>query len=262
MLIDTHCHLDHYDENELPDLFLLMANISQITLPAVNFSNFYKVINISRFYNCFYALGIHPFYAQEFDILVLRKFINKAIQDPKFIGLGEIGLDFSKKNNIDIDIQKKVLINQLEIAQEFGLPVLIHSVKSHDTIFKILKSINYVNGGIIHAFHGSRQQADNFISLGFFIGVGGSITYLKYRKIRECISSLHISHLVLETDSPFMPPLWLANKRNHPKEITGIAKELADLKQLPLNKIESITTSNAMKALPKISRFIKHKILI
>ena len=265
MLIDTHCHLDAAEfDADRDDIArqALRQGIAKLVIPAVARSNFDMVIAIcNQHENCAYALGIHPMYvngAAMDDIEVLRSYV----QHNNPVAIGEIGLDYFANNpqnaknivgNNNFDLQSYFFIEQLKIAKQYDLPVILHVRHAIDDILKQLRK-HPVVGGIAHAFNGSFQQAEQFISLGFKLGFGGAMTYSRALKIRELAVKLPLSAIVLETDAPDIPPEWLGQRgRNSPLEIAKIAQVLADLRQLNITEVLEITGANALKVLPKLS---------
>ena len=264
MLIDTHCHLDDAafdaDRDDIARQ-ALRQGIAKLVIPAVARSNFDAVIALcNRHENCAYALGIHPMYVNSAavdDIEVLRSYV----QHNHPLAIGEIGLDYFANNplnakntvNNNFDLQSYFFTEQLKIANQYDLPVILHVRHAIDDILKQLRK-HPVVGGIAHAFNGSFQQAEQFISLGFKLGFGGAMTYSRALKIRELAVKLPLSAIVLETDAPDIPPEWLSQRgRNSPLEIAKIAQVLADLRQLNIAEVLEITGSNAMKVLPKLT---------
>ena len=166
--------------------------------------------------------------------------------------MGEIGLDFfvTQQNR---ETQEYFFTEQLKIAYEFNLPVIMHVRRAIDEVLKYLRR-HPVNGGIAHAFNGSPQQAQTFIDLGFKLGFGGAMTYSRALKIRELAKNLPLESIVLETDAPDIPPEWLGTKgRNVPLELVKIAQVLADLRGLKVAQIIEITGKNSLEILPKLA---------
>lgn len=233
MLIDTHCHLDDvsFDVDRAAIVAEAMQlGVSNIVVPAIAKSNFDQVIALKQqFPMCEYALGIHPMYVNQSDpsdLNILRQYLSQ--HNP--IAIGEIGLDyFVTKDNISL--QHYFFIEQLKLAVEFNLPVILHVRNAIDDVLKYLRK-HPVKGGIAHAFNGSMQQAQQFIQLGFKLGFGGVMTYSGAVKIRALAKALPIDSIVLETDAPDMPPEWLGRKGlNSPIELPNIAAVLAQLRE-------------------------------
>lgn len=253
MLIDSHCHLDaaEFDaDRDAVQAAALAAGVGRIVVPGVAVDGFEKLkTSVARYPGCFAAYGIHPLYvmqAADADLDVLRRWL----QTEKPVAVGEIGLDFYVPG-IDPARQELFFVEQLKLAREFDLPVILHVRRAVDQVLKQLRRIR-VSGGIAHAFNGSRQQADEFIKLGFKLGFGGAMTYAGSTRIRALAAALPLDSIVLETDAPDMAPAWLNGGRNSPAELPRIAAVLAELRGLAVAEIAERTSANAHAALPNI----------
>lgn len=251
MLVDTHCHLDAAEFDADRDNVAQAARrlgVGAIVIPAIDAANFAQVTALCRHYpGCAPAYGIHPLYvdrATPEDLETLRQTI--ATESP--VAVGEIGLDFFVEG-YDEAKQSYFFVEQLKIAREFDLPVILHVRRAVDTILKHLRQFR-VKGGIAHAFNGSRQQADMLLDLGFKLGFGGAMTYDRALKIRELAKTLPLTSIVLETDAPDIPPSWLAHRRNSPAELPQIGQTLAALRDISFDTLAMATTENAMDVLP------------
>lgn len=255
MLIDTHCHLDAAEfARDRDDVVraAIEAGVSAIIVPAVSPQNFAAVRQCCERYSGSYpAYGIHPLYLSSIDetgFRQLRDWLRKELAGlHRPVAVGEIGLDFFVPG-FDAARQELFFVEQLKIARDFDLPVLLHVRRSVDQILKCLRRIG-VRGGIAHAFNGSRQQADEFLRLGFKLGFGGTMTFPRSTRIRELATSLPLESVVLETDAPDIPPAWLDGGRNTPRELVRIAGVLAELRGLSLLDVETATTENALSLL-------------
>ena len=264
MLIDTHCHLDaaEFDaDREAVIERAREAGVRGIVIPAVERANFAVVRDLAHaFPGGAYALGIHPMYvrrADESDLDLLRALVRGAMNDPRFVAVGEIGLDFFVPEislGVERERQEHFYAAQLDIAAEFGLPVLLHVRRSQDVLLKHLRRKPGVPGGIAHAFNGSAQQARAFVERGFALGMGGAMTYGRALQIRRHAVDMGLEHLVLETDAPDIPPAWLHEpaRRNAPHELARIADVLAELRGMPREQVIRVTTENARRVLPRL----------
>jgi TatD DNase family protein len=261
MWIDTHCHLDAAefagDGQSVADAAAQQA-VSRIVIPAVALANFAAVAALAaQKPNCRYALGIHPIcvpQAEESDLQALRDAIPAALNDARFVAIGEIGLDYFIPELRDgplRDKQEFFYAEQLKIARDFDLPVLLHVRRSQDSILKYLRRIQPA-GGIAHAFNGSFQQAQVFIDLGFKLGFGGAMTFTRALQIRRLATELPLDALVLETDAPDISPAWLHPQRNSPEQLPRIGALLAELRNMPVDDIAQATSANAHAALPRL----------
>ncbi|MDD5384055.1 MAG: TatD family hydrolase [Gallionella sp.] len=253
--IDTHCHLDatEFDGNQTALVEAAQAaGVSRIVVPSVARANFEAVRELcGQFPGCAPAYGIHPMYtgaAAPGDLDALRGFLRE--HHP--VAVGEIGLDFFIEHH-DRARQEHFFTGQLKLAREFDLPVLLHTRRAQDTVLKHLRQIK-VRGGIAHAFGGSRQQAEEFIGLGFKLGFGGAMTYPRATRLRELAATLPLDSIVLETDAPDIPPGFLERgEPNKPEYLPRIAQTLAELRGITLEEIAAATTANALSVLPKLS---------
>jgi len=253
-LIDTHCHLDAAEFDADRDAVAAAARsagVGILVIPAVARDNFGAVAAVCRdIPGCVPAFGIHPMRvdrALEEDLAALR---GQLLSDPA-VAVGEIGLDFFMPL-YDQARQTFFLVEQLKIAREFELPVLLHVRRAIDAVLKQLR-LTPVPGGIAHAFNGSRQQADEFIRLGFKLGFGGALTEPRATRIRELAATLPLDSIVLETDAPDIPPAWLNRGRNTPGELPKIAAMLAELRGITREQLGLATSANARAALPRLA---------
>lgn len=254
MFIDTHCHLDatEFEGSQASVIsHAQAAGVSRIVVPSVSRGNFEIVRELCGQYpNCSPAYGIHPMYVSDAipdDLEILREYLKQH----QAVAVGEIGLDFFIRH-YDQTRQEYFFIEQLKLAQEFDLPVLLHLRRAQDTILKHLRR-HKVRGGIAHAFNGSRQQADEFIKLGFKLGFGGAMTYSRATKLRELAATLPLESIVLETDAPDIPPDFLERGLpNEPQYLPRIAQTLAGLRGLLPEEVARITTENALEVLAKV----------
>lgn len=263
MWIDTHCHLDASEfagEAGVVATRAAQQGVSRIVIPAIERGNFDTVRALAQQHsNCAYALGIHPIFVPQAapdDLTALRVAVKVAMDDPRFVAVGEIGLDFFVPALRDEPLREKqefFYSEQLKIARDFGLPVLLHLRRSQDIILKYLRRIT-VPGGIAHAFNGSFQQAQEFIRLGFKLGFGGAMTFTRAQQIRRLAAELPEHSLVLETDAPDIPPAWLNRSRNSPEQLPRIGHELAALRGIPPAQAARLTSDNARAVLPRLAQ--------
>ena len=263
MWIDTHCHLDAPEfAKNLPEVIQtsINNNVQAILLPAVKASDCQQVRALANQYGqqipgLVYTLGIHPLYtnqAQEGDISILEKEISKSLSDPRFVGIGEIGLDYFVED-LDPHKQEYFFNAELDLAQQFQLPVILHVRRSQDAILKALRR-RKIPGGIAHAFNGSFQQAEQFIELGFKLGFGGAATYERALQIRRLLSELPLDSIVTETDAPDIPPAWLRGEGiafNEPGFLPRIARVLASIRGINEAEFSAAVWRNAMQVLPR-----------
>lgn len=267
---DTHCHLDAAEfaaDREPVVARARAAGVTQIVLPAVAPFDFETVRALAHEHGLVYALGIHPLCVGPLDdaaLDALRAALRARQSDPRLVAVGEIGLDHFVPG-LDRAKQEHFYARQLELAREFGLPVLLHVRRSADTLLKHLRRMKAgAPRGIAHAFNGSRQQAEAFIGLGFKLGFGGAMTFDTARQLRRLAAALPLEAIVMETDSPDIPPHWLytttarraageAMGRNEPGELPRIAGELAALRGITAQVLAEATQANARAGLPRLA---------
>lgn len=261
VLIDTHCHLDAAEFDADRDSVrerAFASGVAAIIVPAVEVANFGAVRALAaRDPRIGYALGIHPLYVEralDDDLARLREAIEASLADPAFVAIGEIGLDFFEAG-LDRARQERFFRGQLELAREFGLPVLMHVRRSQDAILKHLRSVR-PSGGVAHAFNGSLQQAAQYLGLGVVLGFGGAMTFDRALRLRRLVRELPAQAHVLETDAPDIPPEWIAPGRNEPAQLARIAQVFAGLRGEPVELVAGRTAANARRALPRLSALL------
>ena len=266
MWIDTHCHLDAPEFSSSLTSIISAAkdkNVRAILLPTVKAADSQSVRTLALQYcneipGLVYTLGIHPLYtnhAQESDLKLLEEQITQSLVDPRFVGIGEIGLDYFVED-LDPHQQEHFFHAQLDLAEQFRLPVILHVRRSQDAILKALRR-RKIPGGIAHAFNGSFQQAEQFIELGFKLGFGGAATYERALQIRRLVKELPLESIVTETDAPDIPPAWLRSDNltlNEPEFLPRIAGELAAIRGMNESDFALAVWRNAMQALPRLPK--------
>ena len=253
------------------------AGVVHCVIPSVATSNFQTVRLLAEQFAYSYALGIHPLcvpQAQEADLKALDTELALHQSDPRLVAVGEIGLDFFLPELTQpamLERQAFFYREQLKLARKHGLPVILHVRRSADKLLKHLRDLQPAGGwrGIAHAFNGSQQQAAEFIKLGFKLGFGGAVTFEAALQLRRLATELPLDALVMETDSPDIPPHWLyklaaerslgvAQGRNEPAELPRIAQTIAELRGLSILELAQATSTNAIHALPKLRRLFEN----
>jgi TatD DNase family protein len=265
MWIDTHCHLDAHEFGTESLEVARRAGaqgVGMVVIPAVERGNFAVVRALAaQAPNLSYALGIHPIFvpqATDEDLAELRRQAEASLADPRFVAIGEIGLDFFIPMLCEPamrDKQERFLREQLRIARDFNLPVLTHVRRSQDQVLKHIRQLR-PPGGIAHAFNGSFQQAQNFIDLGFHLGFGGAMTFTRALQIRRLASELPLDAIVLETDAPDIAPAWVHPGRNSPEQLPAIGAALADLRGIAPDEVRAASRASALAALPRLASLL------
>jgi TatD DNase family protein len=279
LLVDTHCHLDAPEfahDRAAVRARARAAGVSHCVVPAVCADNFGTVRSLAHEHADSYALGIHPLFvphASAEDLKLLQLCLTQRADDPRLVAVGEIGLDFFVPALCEPAMRQRqfeVYRQQLALARQHGLPVILHVRRSADVLLKGLRDVAGRGlpgrqgwSGIAHAFNGSEQQARAFIDLGFKLGFGGAVTFDRALQLRYLASTLPLDALVLETDAPDIPPHWLyataqdraagkAQGRNEPAELPRIAQVVADLRGMAVDELIDATARNAVAALPRL----------
>ena len=235
-MIDTHCHIDCIDN--IDEIINSFDGII-ITSGYDDKSNLKVIELIDKYDKVYGTLGIHP---EETNNHYNMEIVTNNLDNPKIIGIGEIGLDYHyTKDNIDeqIDLFKR----QLDIAQRYNLPVVVHSRDAIEDTYNILKDYNLK--GSIHCFSSSLEMAKKFIRIGYKIGVGGVVTFKNGKKLREVVSGIDIKDILTETDSPYLSPEPNRGKENNPSNVYYVIKEISNIKGISVDEVKLITMMNA-----------------
>ncbi len=244
MFIDTHCHLSREDYDDIDKVIKedKEAGVDKIVVSGCSRESIDEVMSFKDKYDMVYVtIGYHPEYAdnvRENDL----DFLENLLSEKKIVGIGEIGLDYHyTKDNKDKQIW--LFEEQLKIAEEFNLPVVIHSRDATQDTINTLKKYNVK--GIIHCFNGSLETANIYINMGFLLGIGGVVTF-KNSKLKDVVKEISIESIVLETDSPYLTPVPFRGKVNSSKYLSYIAQEIASLKGVDVSIVAEITSKTAL----------------
>mgnify|MGYP006198911053 CR=1 FL=1 len=258
MWTDTHLHLDASEYDSDRHAVVQRArdlHVTRFVLPAVGAFNFDTVKALANsIQGAVYCLGIHPMFvdnSKEEDLLTLKQKIQVSIDDPKFAGIGEIGLD-GFVPGLNWDKQVQFFHAQLKLARDFDLPVVMHVRKAQDPVLKGLR-IYKPRSGIAHAFNGSFQQADHFLNLNMCLGFGGASTFTRALQLRRLAAELPDNAMVLETDGPDIAPEWINKQRNAPEHLPRIAHTIAALRGVSISEVSAQSQRNAERALPALT---------
>ena len=246
MLFDTHAHLDDQAFDVDRETLLTQLPIEGVGLvmnPGCSRASSLAAIVLAKKYDYIYAaVGSHPDAADEVNEAVLQQYRALCLENPKVKAIGEIGLDYHYED-IPRDIQKKAFRAQMALAQELGLPVIVHEREAHEDGMKIVEEFPGVSG-VFHCYSGSLEMAKWLIARGWYIGFGGVLTFKNARKALEVAESIPIERIVLETDCPYMAPEPFRGRRNDPGKLYRVAEKLAELRGLTVAEIQAITTEN------------------
>lgn len=255
MLFDTHAHYDD-DKFETDRNYTIEkayeSGVSYIINAATDISSTIESISLAQEYEYVYAaVGTHPHHVEEMNEKSLELFADFA-SDPKVVAIGEIGLDYYYDNS-PRELQRYWFAQQIKLALKLGLPIVIHDRDAHEDTMKIVKEERaWEAGGVFHCFSGSLETARELFKMGFYISLGGAVTFKNARRAVEVVESMPLDRLLLETDCPYMTPEPFRGKRNDSSRLFLVAEKIAAIRGVPVEEIAEITTQNA-KRLFKIS---------
>ena len=250
LLIDSHSHLDFSAFDEDREEVIKRAEQAGVKWiinigAGEELKSAQRSIELARTYpNIFATVGIHPHDAKIWNAEVRDKILELA-QKPKVVAVGEIGLDFAKEYS-PREVQEKVFYEQLELARELELPVVIHSRDAHDKTFKILKEMK-IQQAVMHCYSGSLELAKQLVKMGFYLSIPGVVTFKNAKKLLEVVREISLEHLLIETDCPFLAPEPYRGKRNQPAYVKYVAEKIAELKNTSLEEVASKTTETVLK---------------
>lgn len=259
---DSHCHLDFdaFSDN-LPNLLkqCQQANIHHIVIPTIGPKNWQKALTLAKKYHSeklklHPCLGIHPWFLKDLkadSLSVLEHLVKGHLHE--IVAIGEAGIDgvIDKEQN-NLSQQLQVFEQQLTLAKTYHLPIIVHHRRSHQHIVPMLRQKKLDQGGIIHAFSGSYQQACQYIDLGFKLGIGGTITYPRAEKTIKAVKRLPLASLVLETDAPAMPLYGFQGQENSPLQLIKVFQTLASIRNESAEELAQALESNITSVLPNL----------
>lgn len=252
MLIDTHTHIDMDNYKDSFEQILKTAEeygVKKLIIPGVEPSGFIRITELcDKYENVYGAVGIHPEEVRKYD-KQSEKLIHEYIKHPKILAVGEIGLDYYWDKS-QIELQKEIFEKQILIAKEARKPVLVHDREAHLDTLEILKKTNAADIGVVmHCFSGSPEFAMECVKEGFYIALGGVVTFKNAKKVKEVAKVVPLEKLLLETDAPYMTPVPYRGKENQPAYVKFVAEEIANLRGINFEEVAQITTQNAIKLL-------------
>lgn len=256
MIFDSHAHYDDkaFDEDRAELLAQMIPNgITGIVNVGASLQGVQRSQELSEQYPFIYAAaGVHPDEVGELNEEKLL-WMYELCRRPKTVAVGEIGLDYywDKESH---ETQKLWLIRQLQMAKDTGLPVNIHSREAAQDTFEIMKKEHAgTTGGVIHCFSSSAQMAMEYVKMGYFIGIGGVVTFKNARVMKEVVQEVPIEHLVVETDCPYLAPAPNRGKRNSSLYLSLIIEEIARIKEMDPKEAEAVLYENTLRLYPKLT---------
>ena len=249
ILIDTHTHLysEQFDNDRTEMIKRAIAsNVEKMYLPNIDVSSIEGMLALEREFpeNCFPMMGLHPTSVKE-DYKEQLSIMENWLTQRDFVAIGEIGIDLYWDKTFQ-EAQIDAFKTQIGWAKEKNIPFVIHSRDATSEVIEVLKETHHADmRGIFHCFGGSLEEAREIIDLGFYLGIGGIVTF-KNSKLGETLKEIDLKHIVLETDAPYLTPTPYRGKRNESAYINFIAEKMTEVKNCTLKEIAEITTQNAL----------------
>lgn len=232
-----------------------MQGVTRVVTIGIDVESSRQAITLAhRHENVYATVGVHPHNAEQVNPKIFHLLAQLA-DDPKVVGFGEIGLDYAK-NYAPQTVQRRAFTDQLHLAKELNLPIIVHDREAHADIHRLLKEAGpFPRGGIIHCFSGDRAFAEQMVAMGFALSIPGVATFANARSLHEVIRYIDLEHLLLETDSPFLAPVPFRGKRNEPKFLVYTAQKIAEIKGISFSAVAKTTTANAIRLfqLPQVN---------
>jgi TatD DNase family protein len=250
-LIDTHAHLySRKFADDRSDMVrrAIAIGVTRMYLPNIDSESIQPMLDLEADFpeNCLAMMGLHPGSVQPDTWEQELALVEKWLGERTWAGVGETGIDLYWDKST-LEIQKKSFARQIEWAKDLKLPIIIHSRESNEECLELVgQGQDGRLRGIFHCFSGTLEQAKRMIDLGFMLGIGGTLTYPK-SDLPAVLKEIPLEHIVLETDSPYLPPVPHRGKRNESAYILHVAEKLAEIKELPLEEIAKATTANALR---------------
>ncbi|MFA7589641.1 MAG: TatD family hydrolase [Acholeplasmataceae bacterium] len=243
-MIDTHAHLNIKEFSTQINEILNRAKaqgVKKIIVIGMDEETNEIAVRLAEQYQMLYAsVGIHPGYVENGE----TQSIIKWLKHPKVVAIGECGIDLYW-NRDNFDLQKKIFIEQIELAKEYKLPLIIHTRNSFTEAYDCLLPYKNTVTGVFHCFSSSLEDAKKAIDLNFYLGVDGPITFPKSTELRELVEAIDLKHWLIETDSPYLAPVPYRGKKNEPSNLKFVAQSVADVKKTSLMEVVDRTTNNA-----------------
>ena len=245
-LIDTHSHVDMLEGISVEDAIKNAKEngVKKIIVPCAYPKDVDKIFELVNKYDELYGLlGVHPSEAKDWDDELIDK-IKKYSENPKIVGIGEIGLDYYWDKSFT-DLQKEVFIKQIKLANELNLPICVHDREAHKDTFDILKEYNKTSKVVMHCFSGSVEFARECIKEGWYLALGGVVTFKNAVKMKEVAADIPLERLLLETDAPHLTPVPYRGKENQPAYVRFVAEEISKIRNVSFENIVQASSQNA-----------------
>ena len=245
-MIDTHSHINMIEGLSLDEIIknAFDNGIDKIIVPSAYPADMENIMDlVNKYDNVYGMLGIHPSEVKSWDDSFIEKIKNYA-KNSKIAAIGEIGLDYYWDKSFN-DLQKEVFIKQIKLANELNLPIDIHDREAHKDTYDIIQEHNNGSKVIMHCFSGSVEFARECVKAGFYLGIGGVVTFKNAVKMKEAAKDIPLERILLETDAPYLTPVPFRGKENQPAYVKYVAEEIASLRGISVEEVAQITTENA-----------------
>ena len=245
-MIDTHTHINMIEGLETSQVIsnAIEYGVDKIIVPSAYPKDIEQVMELVNNYDNVYGmLGVHPTEVKDWTDDLIEK-IKEYSKNKKIVAIGEIGLDYYWDKSFN-DLQKEVFIKQIKLANELNLPISIHDREAHKDTYDILKEYNKGSKIVLHCFSGSLEFAKECIKEGWYLGLGGVVTFKNAIKMKEVATNIPLEKLLIETDAPYLTPVPYRGKENQPAYVKFVAEEIAKLKNISFEEVDKITTQNA-----------------
>lgn len=245
-LVDTHTHINMIEGFDTQTILKNAEEneVKKIIVPSAYPSDFEIIMGlIERYDNVYGMLGVHPSEVKDWNDSLIEK-IKYYSTNKKIVAIGEIGLDYYWDKSFN-DLQKEVFIKQIELANELNLPIDVHDREAHKDTFDIIQMHNKNSKVIMHCFSGSTEFAKECVKAGYYLGIGGVVTFKNAKKMKEVVEAIPLENIILETDAPYLTPEPFRGKENQPAYVKYVAEEVASLKKISVDEVKKITTENA-----------------
>lgn len=245
-MIDTHSHINMIESLSLDEIIknAFDNGIDKIIVPSAYPADMENIMDlVNKYDNVYGMLGIHPSEVKSWDDSFIEKIKNYA-KNSKIAAIGEIGLDYYWDKSFN-DLQKEVFIKQIKLANELNLPIDIHDREAHKDTYDIIQEHNNGSKVIMHCFSGSVEFARECVKAGFYLGIGGVVTFKNAIKMKEVVKTVPLERILLETDAPYLTPVPFRGKENQPAYIKYVAEEIASLREITKEEVALVTTENA-----------------
>lgn len=259
MLIDSHCHLDYYDDHEIDGIVKRAKNAGVHILQTIStrLDKLPTLRDLAHAHdNVYFSVGVHPCDVQDIsndDFKNLASILDHAINDSKAISFGETGLDYYHSTD-HVERQKESFYIHMDAAHRHHVPVIVHTRDATEDTIHMIKTMSPRPRGLIHCFSGNKEAARHYLDLGFMLSFAGVITFKNAESLRDVAAYVPLDRLLIETDAPFLAPVPYRGKRNEPSYVTFVAETIAQIRNVPVGLIAEASTANFHHLFSKVPK--------